>query len=274
MTLVTLMITSTQYVNLPAGITKCNVFLKGGGGGGAKGLATYWDIALGGGAGSEETHSSISVSPGSYLVVVGTGGPGGTAAVSGGDGESSSAFGYTVSGGVYRGQSYTGSKNGDNGYGASPSASNGFPSSNGNPGGLGGVGYGSGGGGGGSGYTESGSDTPGNGGAGAPGVVIITYYQPSISFSGTPEEGTAPETISFTASADESPTGWAWTFGDGGTSASQNPSNTYTLPGKYTVSLTVTNAYGNWTLTKTDYISMYWEPSTQIYFLMADPRGA
>ncbi|MDD4224319.1 MAG: PKD domain-containing protein [Candidatus Cloacimonetes bacterium] len=36
---------------------------------------------------------------------------------------------------------------------------------------------------------------------------------------------------------------WLWDFGDGNTSAVQNPDHTYILPGTYTVNLTVTNAY-------------------------------
>lgn len=39
-------------------------------------------------------------------------------------------------------------------------------------------------------------------------------------------------------------TQWAWDFGDGTTSNLQNPSHTYTAPGTYSVSLTVTNADG------------------------------
>ncbi len=37
---------------------------------------------------------------------------------------------------------------------------------------------------------------------------------------------------------------WAWTFGDGGTSASKNPIHTYTAPGTFNVSLTVTSDLG------------------------------
>ncbi|MDR2566847.1 MAG: PKD domain-containing protein, partial [Bifidobacteriaceae bacterium] len=39
-------------------------------------------------------------------------------------------------------------------------------------------------------------------------------------------------------------TGWSWSFGDGGTSAEQNPTHTYAAPGTYQVSLTVTDANG------------------------------
>jgi len=38
---------------------------------------------------------------------------------------------------------------------------------------------------------------------------------------------------------------WSWTFGDGNTSAAQNPMNQYASNGTYTVCVTVTNANGN-----------------------------
>ena len=37
---------------------------------------------------------------------------------------------------------------------------------------------------------------------------------------------------------------YAWTFGDGGTSTSANPSRTYAAPGTYTVTLTATDVWG------------------------------
>ena len=64
-------------------------------------------------------------------------------------------------------------------------------------------------------------------------------------------------------------TSWAWTFTnvtDGSTvltSTSQNPTMTFTAPGLYTVSLTVTNASGNSTKTKTQYVRVY--PATAQY---------
>ncbi len=48
----------------------------------------------------------------------------------------------------------------------------------------------------------------------------------------------------FTAPAEPSGTIWLWNFGDGGTSAKQNPAHLYSSPGDYTVMLTVTNASG------------------------------
>ena len=49
-----------------------------------------------------------------------------------------------------------------------------------------------------------------------------------------------------------SATSWSWDFGDGGTSTQQNPSHSYSVAGKYTVSLTING--GADTQTKTDYI--------------------
>ena len=57
------------------------------------------------------------------------------------------------------------------------------------------------------------------------------------------------------------PVSWLWNFGDGDTSASQNPSHIYSVAGFYTVSLTVTNSYGSDTESKTDYI-MVTDPIT------------
>ncbi len=51
--------------------------------------------------------------------------------------------------------------------------------------------------------------------------------------------------VNFTDLSDGYPTQWAWAFGDGGTSTSQNPSHTYTANGTYTVCLTATNAGGS-----------------------------
>lgn len=79
---------------------------------------------------------------------------------------------------------------------------------------------------------------------------------PVAAFTGTPVTGTAPLTVNFTDQSSYSPTSWSWTFGDGGTSTAQNPSYTYTTAGTYSVTLTVTNAYGSDALTKTNYITV------------------
>jgi len=78
---------------------------------------------------------------------------------------------------------------------------------------------------------------------------------PVADFSGSPTSGTIPLTVNFTDSSTNTPTSWSWAFGDGGTSTAQNPSHQYTASDYYTVSLTATNAQGQDTETKTDYIT-------------------
>ena len=53
--------------------------------------------------------------------------------------------------------------------------------------------------------------------------------------------GVTPLTVKFTDTSTGNPTAWAWDFGDGNTSALQNPVNTYQAPGTYTVTLTANN---------------------------------
>ena len=54
---------------------------------------------------------------------------------------------------------------------------------------------------------------------------------------------------------------WLWDFGNSSTSTVQNPTTTYFAPGTYTVKLTVTNANGNNTLTRTNYITVFASPT-------------
>jgi PKD repeat protein len=62
-----------------------------------------------------------------------------------------------------------------------------------------------------------------------------------------------------------SPTSWFWDFGNGATATIQNPSTTYFTPGTYTVKLTVTNARGSNTLTRTQYITVYGKPAINFF---------
>jgi large repetitive protein len=77
---------------------------------------------------------------------------------------------------------------------------------------------------------------------------------PVASFSANVTSGQAPLTVQFTDSSSNSPTSWLWDFGDGSTSILQDPAHTYTNVGIYSVSLTVSNAYGNDSEVMTDYI--------------------
>ncbi len=57
--------------------------------------------------------------------------------------------------------------------------------------------------------------------------------------------------VSFTDHSTGNPTSWSWDFGDGATSAAQNPTHIYPAPGDYDVTLRVTNAFGEDELTQT-----------------------
>jgi|SRR5882672_7253455 len=80
---------------------------------------------------------------------------------------------------------------------------------------------------------------------------------PIADFSANPTSGNTPLNVAFT---DHSVTGgvaitsWAWDFGDGGVSTAQSPNHIYLIAGTYTVSLTVTNAYGSDKVTKANLI--------------------
>ena len=62
--------------------------------------------------------------------------------------------------------------------------------------------------------------------------------------------------VQFTDLSSGNPTSWLWHFGDGTTSALQNPSHLYTATGTYTVQLTATNAYGSTPKSIANYITV------------------
>jgi PKD repeat protein/type 1 glutamine amidotransferase len=71
---------------------------------------------------------------------------------------------------------------------------------------------------------------------------------PQVTASATPTRGTAPLLVNFTGSATDAegdtPLTYAWDFGDGGSATTANTTHTYTNPGTYTASLTVTDSRG------------------------------
>jgi PKD repeat protein len=87
-------------------------------------------------------------------------------------------------------------------------------------------------------------------------ITVIVPPPPVAQFSGSPTSGEAPLTVSFTDESTNNPTSWSWVFGDGGTSAEQNPTYVYNDVGTYTVTLTATNAYGSDDEVKTGYINV------------------
>jgi parallel beta-helix repeat protein len=87
-------------------------------------------------------------------------------------------------------------------------------------------------------------------------TVGTTSSKPVVSFWGSPTSGNAPLNVTFKDNSTGSPTAWNWSFGDGTLSTVQNPKHTYSAAGNYTVKLTATNAAGNATLTKSNYIKV------------------
>lgn len=80
---------------------------------------------------------------------------------------------------------------------------------------------------------------------------------PVADFSGTPLTGCNSLTVTFTDLSTNAPTAWTWTFTGGAPNSfvGQNPPGIlYAAPGTYTVTLVVSNAFGNDTETKTNYI--------------------
>ncbi|MDD4454666.1 MAG: PKD domain-containing protein, partial [Candidatus Methanomethylophilaceae archaeon] len=75
-------------------------------------------------------------------------------------------------------------------------------------------------------------------------------------FTANVTSGEAPLAVQFTDTSTNSPTSWAWDFGDGTTSTDQSPAHTYTTAGTYTVNLTVTNVAGSNAKVRVNYITV------------------
>jgi PKD repeat protein len=87
----------------------------------------------------------------------------------------------------------------------------------------------------------------------------ITVKSVIADFTGTPTTVVVGNSVTFTSSSQCSPTSWSWSF-PGGTPSSYTgqtpPAITYSTTGTYNVSLTVSNALGTDTKTRTNYITV------------------
>ncbi|ABN06684.1 PKD domain containing protein [Methanocorpusculum labreanum Z] len=77
-------------------------------------------------------------------------------------------------------------------------------------------------------------------------TVVITVNKVGLdaSFTASSSSGTAPLTVLFVDTSAGSPTQWIWDFGGLGSSATKNPSYTFTTAGTYIVKLTVIDSTG------------------------------
>ena len=85
--------------------------------------------------------------------------------------------------------------------------------------------------------------------------ITVNTPAPVASFSTypNPASGNAPLSVTFTDTSTNIPTSWDWNFGDGSAHSTIKtpPPHTYTLAGTYTAQLTVSNAGGSSSVTKT-----------------------
>ncbi|NCG57038.1 MAG: PKD domain-containing protein [Proteobacteria bacterium] len=94
---------------------------------------------------------------------------------------------------------------------------------------------------------------------------------PVADFSLTPSSGDSPVVVSFTNLSSGDISGYAWDFGDGGSSTAANPSHTYSIAGTYSITLVASGPGGSDTaicnacVTVTDPPPP--PPSTELYYL-------
>jgi PKD repeat protein len=104
-------------------------------------------------------------------------------------------------------------------------------------------------------------------------VVLPNTNPPSANFTQN-KTFSCDGIVSFTDLSSDGPNFWSWNFGDGNTSSQKNPTHQYTTNGSYTVSLQVSNNFGNNSISKSDLIEVNFDgnlipascsPSTSSY---------
>jgi PKD repeat protein/subtilisin-like proprotein convertase family protein len=88
-------------------------------------------------------------------------------------------------------------------------------------------------------------------------IYQLTQGFPEPQFHANPRFGYLPLNVFFSNTSSGDILTCKWDFGDGYTSTTNQPNHTYTQPGQYTVTLTVSSGTKWYTETKTNYISVY-----------------
>lgn len=105
-------------------------------------------------------------------------------------------------------------------------------------------------------------------------VVAIQDALPVIAmFHASPLTGVAPLDVAFVDESWGKVTGRSWDFGDGITSTLTSPVHTYTVPGTYTVTLTVRGTLSEDTLVRTNYVSFRAPVPVQADFSASPTEG-
>ena len=88
-----------------------------------------------------------------------------------------------------------------------------------------------------------------------------SWAQLNADFTANTTQGCSPVLVNFQNQSSGNITDYSWRFGTGGTSDSANPSASYVNSGKYTVTLIVENGNNADSITKTNYITVFENPS-------------
>ncbi|MFH2055405.1 MAG: PKD domain-containing protein, partial [bacterium] len=93
---------------------------------------------------------------------------------------------------------------------------------------------------------------------GAAGAILLptSGEEGYLDFSGSPASGCAPLAVDFSAETSYEVGTYSWSFGDGQVSSAAAPSHTYTNAGQYSVSLVITTADGQHSVTHNNLVSV------------------
>lgn len=94
--------------------------------------------------------------------------------------------------------------------------------------------------------------------------------KPVAGFAATPTTGIAPLKVMFTDTSTGSATAWAWDFGDGKTATGRDPTHTYSVSGRFTVTLQVSGAHSTTKLVKSGFITVTAPPAQSSWTTILD----